>query len=676
MKNEKLWCENHLNSIITHVCISEDCFLPLCGKCIKSHNTFHKIENKFPEFETIEDLREICIHKIGGHIEQYKKALESGNIVANPNAWDHFSCKVVKIKNSINRIIDVFFNDLKESLMSKWNEDISLKESINEMNRVYIDLKDKSYQIQNMLSMDLMKQILTQDYDKNLFEFQKLLKNSSESYTSYVIPDDKTVERFIMEFKLSLENFFKHQKIQNILDNPSKKIFFSEYPVFNIPKNFNITQKNTIPNNPENSSSKKVSFLEHPVYDITKSFNITKKNTTPDHLVIENTNMENTKIFTPQKMKFTESSLFDVRKTFTQQKTPKVKTNSFSTNFEYEDPVSFSTPKVNQKPKKCWDFKIDVSDYFKSFLQKKYLHFFQPKSKILHLFELNDGNPTEVFYFTREMSIDFLLPRWHKSISSPNGQIYLLGGVSLDQKATKLNSFFSYSFESNTLIAKSPMKIARSSFGLVYFHNALYVIGGNIEESQTTSRCEKFLINEEKWVDIANLNLPSCNHCVCNFNDSFLYKFGGKIDDNFLNKTIEKYNPTINIWVIINYRFEDLSKEKSFKLLASSACCQLNYSQIFVFGGGEEEFNKKSNQTFLFEINEKNGKMDPIIRKINEKKICFDEGFWESNPLVNQSNLYTLQNFSNEQEKTITFLDKRRLLCFNGSFWKCLTSFS
>ena len=370
---------------------------------------------------------------------------------------------------------------------------------------------------------------------------------------------------------------------------------------------------------------------------------------------------------TPNKTKISRTFPFNNQNSLKKSdNSPLYNNNSSLSN---NSPLNHKIAKI--KPK-ILDFQIESADYFEKNNKKNYLHFFQPKSKILHLFELNDSNPLEMIYFTKEIFIDFNLPRWHKSVATPKGQIFLLGGASLDKKANKLPLVYSYSFEKNTLLKKKSMITARSCFGVLYFQEKLYAIGGNIGEFQTTAKCEKYDILEDKWLEISQLNLPANNLCLCNFRNSCIYKFGGKLDDNFLNKTIEKYNPNINKWILINYSFDDLLFEDSFKLMSCSACCQINENQIYVFGGVEEEFKRKTDQSFIFEIQEKNGKNGHLIKKVNEKNVCFAEGFWEGNALIHRENMYALQSFSNEMDKSITFLDRRRLLVFDGNSWKCL----
>lgn len=57
-------CSDHSGNLVTHICQSENCYKPLCSKCIKDHNMVHKRENTFPEIDTIEDIKSNCQAKI------------------------------------------------------------------------------------------------------------------------------------------------------------------------------------------------------------------------------------------------------------------------------------------------------------------------------------------------------------------------------------------------------------------------------------------------------------------------------------------------------------------------------------------------------------------------------------------------------------------------------------
>ena len=185
----------------------------------------------------------------------------------------------------------------------------------------------------------------------------------------------------------------------------------------------------------------------------------------------------------------------------------------------------------------------------------------------------------------------------------------------------------------------------------------------------------KGYINEQ-WEEIADLNYEANNACVCSFQNRLLYKFGGKQGEKELNNYIERYCPTENIWEIVHVKSE--VKLNEFTLLSSSACCQINRNQMFIFGGTYEDYSQKSTQSFLLEVmngNQNNLSKSKIlseetneihiIKGINEKTLPFGEGFWNNNPIIFESELYCLQNIPNKNNLNIVYNDRRRILKFD-----------
>lgn len=583
-------CPFHSNSLVSHVCISKNCFTPLCPKCIKRHNEYHKLENEFPEMETLEDLKEICCQKLSFHLQECKSEMKESFTLDKNHFLSEFYQKITRLKSILSEITNNFFEDFKEKYLQN-----NFPKFFNEKNadeKLYV-LENQLFLIKNGgFSIEIVKEILTSNYKMS---FDKKKNGNLQESLAF---QEKNLQNFCSEYQNLLIDFFSQPK-----SSPENKLDFSLSPV----KKF-----------------------ESPIF--TSS---TKAQKNPESMLQKSKNER-------QNINITTSSKEKIKK---------------------KD--SFSEPLSN--------FQINVKDYFEN-PAKSFLHFFQAKSKNLHFFVLDPKNPSQIKMYTKEIEMDSLILRWHKSIATPSGKLFLLGGASVDIKAIKKNSLFEYLFEQNKLKQKSPMSISRSGFGLVYMNNHLYVLGGNIDESQTTSRCEKYNILSDTWSDIANLNLPASNFNACCFNENFIYKFGGKMDDNFLVKTIEKYNPKINRWIILNFRFEDLKKEEEFKLLAASGCCQINQNHIIVFGGAEENFQKKSQQCFLLGIFEENEKCDYVIRGLDEKKIEFNDTFTECNAFVFGGKVYALQNLTNDFDKAITFLDKKRVLIFDGLDWESLNS--
>ncbi len=98
-------------------------------------------------------------------------------------------------------------------------------------------------------------------------------------------------------------------------------------------------------------------------------------------------------------------------------------------------------------------------------------------------------------------------------------------------------------FTECALIPIAPMKLARSGHCMVYLQNFIYVIGGFSEQNDFTTRCERLNLADYSWSEIASLNHKCHNACVTAFDDKFLFKFGGKLGEDKINKYVEKYNP-------------------------------------------------------------------------------------------------------------------------------------
>lgn len=134
---------------------------------------------------------------------------------------------------------------------------------------------------------------------------------------------------------------------------------------------------------------------------------------------------------------------------------------------------------------------------------------------------------------------------------------------------------------------------------------------------------------------------------------------------NFIKKFLFFYRN--NKWTLIDVKiFDTQTKISRFSLLSSSAGCQINKNQIFIFGGTLESYSKKSDESYIFEINEKeNSITHHFIKGINERKLPSAEGFWNNNPIIYNNSLYCLQNIPNENNLNIVYNDRRKILRYN-----------
>lgn len=90
-------------------------------------------------------------------------------------------------------------------------------------------------------------------------------------------------------------------------------------------------------------------------------------------------------------------------------------------------------------------------------------------------------NEIKDFYFEeitlKNVEEEFRIPSFHKSLSIPNGDLYLCGGTYMEKKV-KNKYIMKYSFEEEKMLFLEKMNIGRSSHSMVFLNDFIYVIGG------------------------------------------------------------------------------------------------------------------------------------------------------------------------------------------------------
>ena len=316
---------------------------------------------------------------------------------------------------------------------------------------------------------------------------------------------------------------------------------------------------------------------------------------------------------------------------------------------------------------------MSIPDYFEPNCDRQLLHFFQNHENRLHYIDLELlVNSSKASFNTVELDIPFTIPPFHKSISVPNGDIYLVGGSDLQNSSKKLDTTYLFDFENASLTPKAHMNIPRSSFAICYMNRFIYAIGGLTNNSNFTSTCERYDISANKWTSIAHLNHDVLAPCVTPFNNKYLFKFGGNSPENKLETFIERYDPLKNVWTPCNVRVElpDGMKPSQFKILNTSACVQVNQQDIYIFGGYLED-NTSSNQTFLFKVQDELDEQY-VITGVGSKTLTHPEAFWNNTPVVKNRCIFSLQNVQTVDQEDVCLDDKRRLIVFNSVEWKSL----
>lgn len=207
------------------------------------------------------------------------------------------------------------------------------------------------------------------------------------------------------------------------------------------------------------------------------------------------------------------------------------------------------------------------------------------------------------------------------------------------------------------------MKNDRENFGITYLMNQIYVCGGNDEYGNKLSVCEKYDLLSNSWTKISSLNQKVSGLYICNFNDKFIFKFGGESTQTLLSQIIEIYDIKNNKWSVIQ-AFTDSNLVPVISRLG--ACIQLNEKNIFIFGGYYAKNDAGTNQSFILEVSEKKF----TIKHLNEQLLPHCAGFWSNMPLIYANKVFCLQNVTDPDNKSLSLPDKRRVLCFNSKEWK------
>ena len=119
-------------------------------------------------------------------------------------------------------------------------------------------------------------------------------------------------------------------------------------------------------------------------------------------------------------------------------------------------------------------FSITSPDFYES-QAFKFLHYFVSEDKLLYVLDLSKLPDSRKFTVV-ELNQDFITPYFHRSLSTPDGSIYLSGGSISDNDKNPLMYIFNP--VKQCLEGVATMKFPRSSHGMIYCNDYIYVISG------------------------------------------------------------------------------------------------------------------------------------------------------------------------------------------------------
>ena len=220
-----------------------------------------------------------------------------------------------------------------------------------------------------------------------------------------------------------------------------------------------------------------------------------------------------------------------------------------------------------------------------------------------------------------------------------NELIYISGGeLNLNENGTNNNkkiikTLYEYSLNEKILKEKSHMKLGRIYHGNILINTSLFICGGLAQNLNITNSCEKYIIKENKWLDISPMKEELSKINLVQIDEKSFAIFGGEKKDNSFNYNIHYYRIDIDTWFV-------LDNFKIPKGLLFPGLCKIDNKYIIIFGGIEEN-GEENNHVFRMDISVGNYQQINKCLNIGGKVLYF--------PKYNNNEIHMLINHQNQK---------------------------
>jgi hypothetical protein len=180
-------------------------------------------------------------------------------------------------------------------------------------------------------------------------------------------------------------------------------------------------------------------------------------------------------------------------------------------------------------------FRIETENFFKG---EPFLHFFEVSNSTLHLINLNDIKHNEpIRWEVIPLNINFNIPSFHRTTATENGNIFVIGGTSVDSMR-KSKAIYQFDPSSKTLTQTSQLIVPRSSHSVLCHKEMIYITGGMTDNEEVLKKCEVFNPKTLEVTLFASCKYPTTNSCLCAVGEDQLVKLGGVFPNGENNDTI------------------------------------------------------------------------------------------------------------------------------------------
>ena len=179
--------------------------------------------------------------------------------------------------------------------------------------------------------------------------------------------------------------------------------------------------------------------------------------------------------------------------------------------------------------------------------------------------------------------------------------VFISGGEE-NSKYYSSDRFIIISLSNEKIELEGILPTRKSFHSNIYLEGKLFFLGGYGPNKICSSNCFYYTVNDKKWHGLPNLNKPRSNFSLCILNNSVIYVFRGKNDNEVLD-SIEYLDLYANSksWIIFT------PIDYGYVWIPATNSLAVNYGDDkILICGGEDENGNLCKETFLFDTNNKN----------------------------------------------------------------------
>ena len=211
-------------------------------------------------------------------------------------------------------------------------------------------------------------------------------------------------------------------------------------------------------------------------------------------------------------------------------------------------------------------------------------------SEISKLLWFNQGS-TKIYYYDlikddqiwKEINNinNFIIPISPSITQISNDIAFISGGLSEINLVT--NKCYIYNKGKFNIL--NDMLKERRNHSSIKVNNHIYVCGGIDNNSNHLNLCEKYSLQNKKWLKFHSLNMERSHLSLCNMNNKYIFALGGENKTNGFLDIIEKYSISDDKW-------ECLKIKLPYKL-ECVGCISISDKEMIIFGGYCPQKNKR-----------------------------------------------------------------------------------